>query len=179
MKRLTFIIILISLVAMSSCKNNNSATAEDFSTLWQNYRQWKKINPRPLDYNITVHLKNSIRQIYANDKAREGIKSKESDGYLRVIYPAGSIVVKEMFKGTSDIKKDNPIALTVMIKEPEHPNAHRGWVYLFQAWNEKPRIIKGKRCLKCHEGANGKHPYCDKNKEDIFRDFLYAPIYKK
>ena len=68
--------------------------------------------------------------------------------------------------------------LTIMVKDSENKDAKDGWLYYMIPPGKDAKMIKGKMCHGCHEAANEEHPYFDKNKNSIFRDYLFAPFVK-
>ena len=66
--------------------------------------------------------------------------------------------------------------LTVMIKDPDHPNAQGGWVWVVKQLDSGREVkFTSDFCVNCHDGANGRHPYADKNPDQEFRDYVFYP----
>ena len=92
----------------------------------------------------------------------------------RVEFPEGTIIAKEIYAGSSPEPGAEPTMVTAMVKDPEHPAARGGWVWVVKDLSMgKERIITGDFCFTCHGNANEGHPYGDKNKDENFRDFVF------
>lgn len=137
------------------------------------YRTWARITKKAVDYPVPGHGA-SLRIIYANEpavKARTG--RKESDERLPM--PDGAIIVKEVYERKGDVDKKEP-QLTIMVKKGSAPGAQGGWLYYTKNPGESPVPVRSRLCIGCHEAANEPHPYFDKNKKGLFRDYLFNPI---
>ena len=71
---------------------------------------------------------------------------------------------------------ENPIALTIMIKNSQDSRNRNNWLWLNTEFDtKKEQIIEHEFCVDCHANANEPHPYGDKNPNNDFRDFVYFP----
>jgi hypothetical protein len=87
----------------------------------------------------------------------------------------GSVIVKEIYKKREDVNKAEPV-LTIMVKDSKSKDSIDGWKYYMVEPEMKPSLVSGRMCVGCHEAANEQHPYFDRNKEGIFRDYLFVKI---
>ncbi len=168
MKKTFFLFIAVFMII--SCgmdKQSSFVVPED-------YTSWKKPVNRVLDYEVPGHGK-SFRRIYANAIAFKPI-SKKIRGADTQIMPDGAIIVKETYAKRSDIKKRNYKNLTIMVKDLSSRAANNGWRYFMKAKNKPVMEVKSRMCIGCHEAANEPHPYFDKNKKGLFRDYLFVPF---
>ncbi len=102
---------------------------------------------------------------------------KGADGVDRIEMPEGSMVIKEAYSKREDINK-RLRDITVMVKNVSDKRALHGWLYYIKLSGKEIKRVDGRLCLGCHEAANEVHPYFDKNKEGIFRDYLFIPLVK-
>lgn len=135
------------------------------------YAGWDSTVLAPLTMMIPGHT-GPLRKIYINDVGKK-VKIATEDGSKRYDYPEGTIIVKEVFP---DAAGEQTPSLTVMIKDPSHPQAWGGWVWIFKnSETGDERIFSDEFCFVCHQNANEQHPYGDKNIEEEFRDYVYFP----
>jgi len=142
------------------------------------YKSWKLLTETKLNYYVPGH-ESRYRIPYINPIGENVEISKNSEGKNVYNYKKGTIIVKEIYK-TLELKEgESPIMLTVMVKEPDHPNAQGGWVWVVKDMESNKEIqFKSDMCVRCHAGANGPHPYADKNPNSEFRDYVFYS-YKK
>lgn len=170
MKYLSSMIIFFILLILHSC----TPKQQELTLNIENYRNWKRVTPQVLDYEVPGHGA-TARIIYANNTTLDLRKQTKTDnGYL---VADGSIIVKEVYKQKSDVGQKQPV-LTIMKKDSSHPHARDGWLYLVKAPGKKLELIKGRFCAGCHVAANESHLYFDKNRENKFRDYLFYPFFK-
>ena len=134
---------------------------------------WKPVN-RVLDTPVPGHGA-TYRIIYANDAAFDSKIIKDDSGRKRVLMNDGSVVIKEVYKKRSDINRLEP-ELTIMVKDSKSRGSLDGWKYYVVEPGKKPLLMSGRMCVGCHEAANEQHPYFDKNRDAMFRDYLFISI---
>jgi hypothetical protein len=138
------------------------------------YAGWARTTMKVLDYPIPGH-EDRGRRIYINSTGT-GVRVSSETGRVTWSYPAGSIIIKEIFGGLEIGEADKPVMLTAMIKEPEHPQARGGWVWVMKDLaSGGERVIDWEFCVDCHANANEPHPYGDKNEGNEFRDYVFFP----
>ena len=73
-------------------------------------------------------------------------------------------------------KEEEPVSLTVMIKNSQHPKSQRGWIWIVKnLQTREERVIEYQFCFDCHANANEPHPYGDKNPTGSDRDYVFFP----
>jgi cytochrome P460 len=159
--------ILTISILFSSCSKDKDRNF----TIPKDYRSWEKPVKKVLDYQITGHG-NSFRIMYANEISYTAKRIKAKNGNWKVIMPEGSVIIKEMYNKRKDINKKDPTC-TIMVKGKKG-DPDFGWSYYMKKPGNKIMKVESKMCIGCHEAANERHPYFDKNKEGIFRDFLFV-----
>ena len=136
------------------------------------YATWGKTTDLPLDYPIPGH-EDRFRLIYMNDRGF-GFESAMETGRPRIEFPVGTIIAKEMYPGPLAEPGQKPVMVTAMIKEPSHPKAKAGWLWVMKDLGSgKETLVEGGFCVNCHDGANEAHPYGDRNPEKAFRDYVF------
>ena len=168
MKRIQWFFLLISLFALlSSCTNTDT----DSPLIPRDYSGWEKTVEEMLTYEIPGHTLDA-RVIYINDKGTE-VAAKDVDGRISYDYPTGTVFLKENYPTQDSQDVDN---YTVMIKDPTHPKSRGGWVWVLRIGEDgKERIFEDEFCFTCHQNANERHPYGDKNADREFRDYVFYP----
>jgi hypothetical protein len=151
---------------------------EQKPTGWENYRSWKKPLAAPLENAVPGHGQ-GVRVIYAAESAFNPVVSTDNTGRRRVVMKEGTIIVKEVYQNRAEFKRGAVDNLTVMVKDSKNKDAVNGWVWYMQKGMMSPQVMTSRMCAGCHEAANEQHPYFDKNPEDEFRDYLFAPFVKK
>jgi len=163
----TFFIIIAASMLLSCGMDRHSSFV-----LPEDYTSWKKPVNRVLDYEVPGHGK-SFRRIYANAIAFKPVRGKIR-GTDALVMPDGAVIIKETYVKRSDIKKRNYKNLTIMVKDVSSPVSKNGWRYFMKGKNKPVMEVKSRMCIGCHEAANEPHPYFDKNKKGIFRDYLFV-----
>jgi len=135
---------------------------------------WKSTHDVELDYPIPGH-EDKYRRIFISPEGEkpqiEIVKGKTS-----YRYPDGTQVVKEIYDSGKYRDGVKPTALTVMVKNPNHPLSRRGWIWILKDLHTGTEtIIEGEFCVTCHANANERHPYGDGNPRNEFRDYLFFP----
>ena len=138
------------------------------------YKDWRKPVNRILDTPVPGHG-STYRIIYANDTAFNSKIVEDDTGRKRVSMNDGSVIVKEVYKKRTDINNAEP-ELTIMVKDIGSVDSLDGWTYYMVEPGKKPLLVRGRMCIGCHEAANEQHPYFDKNRDAMFRDYLFVPI---
>jgi hypothetical protein len=159
---------LASIALLYGC----SAVEPDSFTVPADYKTWKKPVDGPLAYPVPGHGR-TFRYIYGNDICYKAAYSRDRNGYNRVIMPAGSIIIKEVYTTRKDINKRDPL-LTIMVRNDTSPAAQQGWLYYVRKPGKRVTRVDTKMCIGCHEAANEPHIYFDKNTKGIFRDYLFS-----
>ena len=92
----------------------------------------------------------------------------------KVVFPEGTVIAKEVFKGSSPEPGISPMMITAMVKATGNPDARGGWVWVTKDLAlGKEAVFKGDFCFTCHTNANEAHPYGDKNLDEHFRDYVF------
>ncbi len=165
-----FIMLSVAIVLFGACQQQKPSklTPED-------YRAWNKTTETVLNYPIPGH-ENHFRLIYINDIGNR-VQATEKNGRIFHEYPEGTIIVKEIYLGLESPKEgEEPITLTTMIKDSQHPKSRGGWLWLAVTYaTREEEIIDYEFCVDCHANANEAHPYGDKNPNNDYRDYVYFP----
>jgi hypothetical protein len=170
MKNLSIILLFIITLSCSAEQPHTYLVPKD-------YRLWKKPVKEVLDYPVPGHG-DTFRVIYANDISFKAEINKDENNNERVNFKDGTIIIKEVYKEKNDVNWKEP-QLTIMIKESTNNDAKDGWLYYVKNPEEKQaRLVKGRMCIGCHEAANDKHPYFDRNPKGIFCDYVFVGIAK-
>ncbi len=160
------VIIFSFMMLITGCNETNSTI-----TIPENYDTWTRLNREELDYPIPGHESN-YRIIYINEKGL-GLTVSE-DNNRKYTFPEGTIIAKSVYEGLNPAADARPVMVTSMIKDPDHPNARGGWVWVMKDLNAgKTQIIEETFCYTCHAAANEAHPYADGNPQEEFRDFVF------
>jgi hypothetical protein len=137
------------------------------------YRSWQLATDARLNYPIPGH-EDHFRRIFINPVGT-GVQKTSQNGRGIYEFPVGTIIVKEIYAGQSDpTPHETPLRLTVMIKQPDHPQARGGWLWLVKDFKtQQITVIDYEFCVDCHANANERHPYNDGNPDAEFRDYVY------
>lgn len=163
------LIIMAISVMLAGCGRDAAKTYS-----WEGYRSWRKMTPEPLEYPVPGHGK-ALRVIYVNAIAAAA-RWETRDGRRRLVVPEGGIVVKEQFADRAALAADTVTMFTVMVKDSSHPLAHDGWIYFMTPSTASAEPLRSQMCLGCHEAANDRHIYFDRNEEELFRDYLFIRL---
>ncbi len=159
-------LFLVGVIALAGCK----ADVQE-SLVPTDYLAWSPTVPGALEYQIPGHTQ-ALRKIYIN-KAGTEVITHDQNGRLTYDYPVGTILLKENYTHADDKTPNN---LTVMIKEPENAKSKGGWVWINKDVSTGgERIFSNEFCFSCHQNANERHPYGDRNSNREFRDYVYYP----
>ena len=136
------------------------------------YHSWKRTTDVVLDYPIPGH-QNRFRIPRMNDVGFTA-KPTMDNGKRRWDFPAGTVIVKEVYQTTKPAPGEQPIQLTIMVKAPKDPHSQGGWLWITRDLPDgKEAVFMGNFCITCHANANEKHPYGDGNPKEEFRDYIY------
>ncbi len=136
------------------------------------YHTWQKTTNIVLDYPIPGHQDRfRIPRMNAiGFSARPVVES----GKNRWDFPEGTVIVKEVYANTKPAAGEQPIQLTIMVKDPKDEHSQGGWLWLTKDLpGGKETVFMGNFCITCHANANEKHPYGDGNPNEEFRDYVY------
>jgi hypothetical protein len=163
---------LIILYGVMGCTPRKTVQDLDLS----DYAGWERTTQVPLNFPIPGHESN-YRRIFMNKVGidyRKAMGAAFSSGQV-MEYPDGTIVVKEIYGGLDDpAPGEEPITLDIMVKDKAAIDTLGGWRWLIgDPKNGNEMVMSGDFCANCHNGANEKHPYGDKNTGNAFRDFLF------
>lgn len=141
----------------------------------EDYTTWARTHTRRLDYPVPGHG-SGLRRIYINAVGRQVQPEVLESGERRYDYPAGTVIVKEVFATPEIDPSAQPAQIVGMLKAPAAPEAMGGWIW----FTREPRtgieaIVTANHCLLCHDNANEEQPYGDRNPAEEFRDFVYFP----
>jgi len=168
--RLSIIRVIAALTVTVSAISSCSKDSQD-SLVPTDYASWKSTVDGPLDYEIPGHTQ-AVRMIYINDIGTT-VSPKVENGRLTYRYPEGTIILKENFTNATDEAPNN---LTAMIKRPDDPRAHGGWLWVNRDYSSGEEHVFGYEfCFICHQNANERHPYGDRNADGEFRDYVFYP----
>ncbi|MAG14070.1 MAG: hypothetical protein CMN78_05690 [Spirochaetales bacterium] len=164
--------LLITLSFIAPILVGCSGAGEDAGLVPTDYGEWASTVDAPLTYQIPGH--SMLKRIIFINGTGQKVMPVEKDGKAFYDYPHGTIIVKEMYPNSESTKPDH---LTVMIKDPDHPNAMVGWVWLVKSikTGQEEVFESSDFCVTCHRNANDRHPYGDRNPEAEFRDYVYYP----
>lgn len=168
MKILYSCALLTALMTLSSGCSRNAGKSFELSRY---YRLWPKPVP-VLNYQVPGH--GIVRIIYANETSYKAEIIKDKNGNDRIIMQEGTIIVNESYDSIRDINDKIP-DIAIMVKDSSDNKSQNGWVYYLKKGRETKRIY-GRMCIGCHEAANEKHPYFDRNEKEIFRDYVFVPV---
>lgn len=138
------------------------------------HEDWARTTYTRLSYPIPGHL-DHLREIYINPVA-DGVVITLENGRRHYAYPAGTVVVKEIFATASPAPGEGPVTLVGMVKAPDDPRALGGWLWVVRDLKSGTETIGNQElCFTCHKNANEGYPYGDRNRDGEFRDFLFYP----
>jgi hypothetical protein len=164
---------LITVVMSAGCREKQGGQLVDFD-----YSSWKKTTDVALNYFIPGH-EGHYRIPYINKTGENLEVSVDERGKKSYNYPEGTVIIKEIYPTLQLRENDKPMMLAVMIKNKDHEHAQGGWVWIVKQLDTgKEVIFKSDMCVYCHDGANGRHPYGDKNPDEEFRDYVFFPYMK-
>ena len=149
------------------------------SILPESLQGWERTTTGTLNYRIPGH-EDTFRVPYINALGTT-VKTEVKAGRTTWEYPKGTVIVKETYQGSgTPAQGAKPFRVYGMIKDPQHPKARGGWVWATrETATGKETIHESPVCVDCHNYANGKHPYGDKNPQGEFRDYVYFPYGKQ
>jgi hypothetical protein len=168
MKKYAALLFLIILFG-AGCKNSKS----DIYTV-PDYKDWKKPVPEVLNYPVPAHGTEN-RVIYGNDLAFK-VGYTLNNGRKIYRFPDGAVIIKENFAPEDTELKGKP-DLTIMVKDSAGEGALDGWHYYMKHGDEPAMPVRNKMCIDCHSAANESFPYFDKNPDEDFRDYIFAPFF--
>ena len=162
---------LICFIVLFACQQQESL----FVPSSEEYRIWKSPTTVELNYVVPGHLE-QYRKIYINDIGYN-VQPTEKGDHRTYTYPEGTMIVKEIYDDLiPPAKEEEPVSLTVMIKNSQHPKAQRGWLWIVKdVQTREERIIDYQLCCDCHANANEPHPYGDTNPTGSDRDYVFFP----
>ncbi|MCP4404095.1 MAG: cytochrome P460 family protein [bacterium] len=166
--------LFVLLLFLASCRQQQTEDKLELPSP-EEYRSWNMSIDAMLNYPIPGHRDN-FRVIYIN-QIGESVGISDRDGRIHHEYPEGTMIVKEIYKGLDPPEDgEEPIELTIMLKDSRHPKAQEGWLWIVKGFEpEKVNIFERNFCVDCHANANEEHPYGDRNSGNEFRDFVYFP----
>ncbi|MFP4383394.1 MAG: cytochrome P460 family protein [Spirochaetia bacterium] len=158
---------VLIMIAFSGCGNEETLLPPD-------YLSWERTTETELDYPIPGH-ENHYRRIFINQTGTE-VRISGEGSEISYQYPSGTVIIKEVYDAPQYTPQSKPVMLTAMVKDPDHPEARSGWVWVVKNLEEdSEQIITEEFCVTCHAAANTPHPYGDGNKEGHFLDFVFFP----
>ncbi|MDP3178029.1 MAG: cytochrome P460 family protein [Spirochaetaceae bacterium] len=136
------------------------------------YGSWARTTNVPLDYPVPGHME--YYRIARINPVGAATRARSEDGSRRWDFPAGTVIVKEIYPSSKPSPGERPSALTIMAKQPEDPRARGGWLWITRSLPDgKESVFAGNFCVTCHANANEAHPYGDRNKALEFRDYVF------
>ncbi len=161
------VVLCIGVLFLGGCRKD-----EPVSFIPGDYDSWERVNEEELDYPVPGHESN-YRIIYMNEKGRS-VTVEERDGRTWYSYPEGTVIAKEIYPGLDPEPGTNPVMVTAMVKQPDHENAHGGWVWVVKDLESgTEQVMELEFCFTCHSAANEAHPYADGNPDEEFRDYVF------
>jgi hypothetical protein len=161
--------MLIAALTLTACEKQQPRPL-----LSEDYEGWGSTTRLILDYPVPGH-ENRGRRIFINTEGTEATTRSEG-GRVFWDYPPGTIVLKEIYANLDIEEGERPIMLTGMVKDPEHPRARGGWIWVVKDLGSgSEQIIDWEFCVDCHANANEPHPYGDRNEDNEFRDYVFFP----
>jgi hypothetical protein len=143
---------LITPALLTACASLGTSNADP---RWANYKNWTKINNKPITGDHTGFLAGlhrgaeGVREVYVNDA---GIKA--SQGNAPYLYPVGTVVVKEQYKNLAALEAGKTPALTIMVKVSDTAeNPANNWAWS-RGYGKEAKIDDG-FCFGCHTIAQG------------------------
>lgn len=148
-----------------------SCAEEERDYIPDDYASWQRLNRKELDYPIPGH-ESHYRIIYINETGKK-LSINSENGKDNYSFPDGTIIVKEIYPSLQK-SEEEPIQLTAMIKDSDHPEARGGWIWVIENLGEDKQIVfTNEFCITCHANANEQHPYVDQNPREEFRDYVF------
>ena len=167
MTKLTFFCLIPVLIAVACQRQPESLVPEG-------YESWKSTTNAELNYPIPGHEEH-YRRIFINNIG-ENVQTELQGSRVFHDYPDGTVILKEVFGSLDPAPGENPVALTVMIKQPDNPMARAGWIWVRKDLTTgTEEIIQYEFCFDCHGNANESHPYGDRNPNQEYRDYVFFP----
>lgn len=167
-------LLFLSVLLLGACFN----AVEKIDFVPKKYNHWNKTVDEGINEAVPGHM-DKYRVIYINDKGENYEKTLVNNKVVHN-YPPGSIIVKEIYAGTTYEEGMEPVECTVMYKDPDHELAQGGWLWIHKDFGSgKETIMDSDFCLECHVNANENHPYGDNNKDNEFRDYVFFPFIEK
>jgi len=161
---------LLAAASLASC----AGKARDPEFVPADYASWRKTTELRLDYPIPGH-EDRLRVIRMNE-AGFAVRPVMLDGRLRYDFPAGAVIAKEIYQGSSPAPGEAPVSITAMVKAPGDPRALGGWLWIAKDLSKpfpNETVFGDRFCVGCHANANERHPYGDRNKAEEFRDYVF------
>ncbi|MBT3274100.1 MAG: hypothetical protein HN368_13165 [Spirochaetales bacterium] len=166
-KNLASFMVFIFMMTFIACTSKESAVP----LVPADYSDWQNTIEELLTYEIPGHTLKA-RMIYINDVGTT-VLPREVNEQVTYNYPEGTIIIKENYASSTSETPDN---ITMMIKDSTHPEAKGGWIWIAKDMNSgEEKIPSDEFCFACHQNANQRHPYGDKNTSGEFRDYVFYP----
>ncbi|MBL8965748.1 MAG: cytochrome P460 family protein [Spirochaetaceae bacterium] len=167
-----FLFAVACALAVAACARGRAPREE----IPSGYPQWERTTEVKLDYPIPGH-EDRFRVIRINPTGA-AYAPPAAETKRRWDYPAGTVVVKEIFASSSPGEGEPPVAVTAMIKAPADSRSVGGWLWIMKDLSKplpNERVFSDRFCVACHANANERHPYGDGNPTEEFRDYLFFP----
>ena len=159
---------LAAMTVLAGCTSPKKAAA--YST--PDYLSWARTTDIVLNYPIPGH-QDRLRIPRMNAVGFSTQPSVDS-GKRRWDFPAGTVIVKEVYAAPKPTAAEKPIQLTIMVKAPKDPHSQGGWLWITRNLpGGAESVFMGNFCITCHANANEKHPYGDGNPTEEFRDYVF------
>ena len=167
---------LLLLVAGSMLITGCEETEEPEELIPPDYDSWERTIDEDLNFQVPGHGE-TLRRIYINPLGEEVAITTSSSGTRRYEYPAGTLIVKEIYPSPESPPTADPVMITAMLKAPEDGRARGGWLWITKNLaSGEERVLQEEYCLTCHENANEPYPYQDGNPNGEFRDYTFYPF---
>jgi hypothetical protein len=166
MRQLFHLALAVLVLVLAGCGKKEEVYAPP------EYRSWARTTDVVLDYPIPGH-EDHLRIPRMNARGFEA-RPKLVDGKPSWNFPEGTVIVKEVYASSKPAPGEEPIQLTIMVKEASDKESQAGWLWLTKSLpGGEETVFTGNFCVTCHANANEAHPYGDHNPDEDFRDYVY------
>jgi hypothetical protein len=156
--------VLLIGVGVTGCSREETPPVADVD-----YSGWQLTTPARLDFPVPGHG-SGLRKIFVNEAGLSAGLDATGD----VVYPDGTIFLKEVYAEKDPGPDTDPQMLTVMVKAQEDPRSIGGWLWVVRDPAAGTESVSGEGfCIGCHESANEAHPYGTGNPDGSFRDYIF------
>lgn len=157
--------LIAALIALTAC------AAEPEPLLDIDYAGWRNSTSLTLDFAVPGHGA-GLRRIFVNDAGWQA--RPDADG--NVMYPDGTIFLKEVYASPVPGPDEAPVMLTGMVKSSGGDRSRGDWIWVVRnVADGTETILDEEFCITCHASANEEHPYGFLNQDDTYQDYIFHP----